>query len=353
MEIHRLKSLIQMAINPKVREMVSAFNAYFGEEFVCLQGQSVLIHFPTKTVVLNSDHTKRINITDLYVMLNFTARVDSGITITRIQGNVGSYSALQYQNNYRHSHLQSGRENKGFGDFCLGNSELSVMKNRSGNRIFSYDDFFLMANMIDIFMGCEGASPFIHITQGTAVRGGVEQTRPRLTSEEAGRIIMDLGYFPDFSYAEGANPITPCVSEDYLFEFAKKLDKHHLGIYNTEKGYADEFVYEDNNDAYLITLRHGTIPDKFIKFKREQRPIVIHPPVLSTDPLRRATEVLVDFPTPTTVNVIKEVILEIYNEKIRDIFGSPDRVVRYAENYKRVHPISDKLILNHLLNKNR
>jgi len=332
-------------LQPKVQEMKSAFDAYYGENFVMTTSDFIMVHFPQKRVSLNSDRTKFTDITDLYVKIKFILRDDGNVTIDRIQGDVGSYSALQYHNSYRHSHLHIGCEEKNFGDFCLGDSELSSFKVRSRTVSYDYDAFYLMANMIDTFMSCEGPSPYTTVVRANSTPSG-NSPRANFSLQDATRVILDMGFIPDFSYSRGTEIISPCTSEEYLFEFAKRIPKHFLGVYDTEKGYADEYVHQNNNDAFLMTLRTGTL-GRSIMFRRENRPIVIHAPQLSDDPLRVDRESMLDYPTPRVISVINQAIVNIYKENLKRIQPKTSTLNSYSVK----KPIADKMILNHILTK--
>lgn len=134
-----------------LQEVVDILSDYYGEDKVDLQGNNVMIYFPSVTITNENDRS--IDITEVYVKF----RVDNfGKMIGVFNINRAEYTAAQWHCNYMHSHVKNIPKGNltEFSSCCLGSGPIRDTM-ASLNTTFDKDIWGLFALELDKYIHTE------------------------------------------------------------------------------------------------------------------------------------------------------------------------------------------------------
>jgi hypothetical protein len=242
---------LEKSILPQVRESLEAI--YPGNWDIQMTDTycNVIIKYP-KVDITNGKPGVKYTITDLYVKLSFDFDF---ILVFRPSGLRGSLSYLDYESNYRHSHLPRGsRSTFDYQTFCLGGSELATMITewQMPGREFNILEFELLLYQLSTYVAWEslGGGPYYRISSikvdGTKVNVYSDEKRKYFKHFVQKQMVYPLKYNKSknrftIEFEEMEKFLTE-KNDELQFPVCKKIDK-------------DDYFY--NNDQNLDNIRQN------------------------------------------------------------------------------------------------
>lgn len=246
---------------------------------------TIIIHYPELKVT--NKLNKSVHITDMYVKFRINQQGD--ITKRGLEGRRGSFTELQLEKNYSHSHLPSSATT-GFTNFCLGNGTditMSMMMlyeqilNKNKEEVPNVFNLFLLNLKAYLQYESLEGGPYIRmstLTDNAATKSSVFELID-LTKYIARN--LDNNYFFDL--------VDELVKENAVFLINEKLvfkddyfEKILVGLLIKNQfafsNYPFSFIIYCNgelvNKLGSIDLMYR-IKDKFVLFKKTKRPLTI------------------------------------------------------------------------------
>lgn len=254
----------------------------------------IMHYFPTLTVVIHYPElkvtnklNKSVHITDMYVKFQINQQGD--ITKSGLEGRRGSFTELQLEKNYSHSHLPSSAVN-GFTNFCLGSGTditMSMMMlyeqilNKNKEEVPNVFNLFLLN--LKAYLQYESLEGGPYIRMSTLTDSAVAKSSVFELIDLAKYIARNFNnnYFFDL--------IDELVKENAIFLINEKLvfkddyfEKFLVGLLIQNNfsfsNYPFSFIIYCNGE--LINKLGSAdliykIKDKYVLFKKIKRPVTI------------------------------------------------------------------------------
>jgi len=276
----------------------------------------VIIKFPEITVT--NTPGRKIKLYDFFINVPFSC-VDEYINMKRVQGALLSPTKIQYQSNYKHSHLETvnNKNFHQFTSFCTGSGDINTMQgdiNDYFNNMYNFDEnlFEMFFHHLKNFVAWESleGTPYFRMS------GVIKKDSGKLP------IIHNYNlqsYYEDFKYhifnqniklqwtiKEGYYSIKDNEYFENLILINNRFSNSEL-CYKDEKGEYISVQYAEN--SININVGNG----KYIIFKGEK--VVLSIKNTNTD----LSDTLKKYVHPQIKNYIKSKIENEYNkQKFKD-----------------------------------
>lgn len=279
---------------------------------------NVKIHFPRIDIV-NRDRNSHI-IKDLFVLFS----VDIFHKIDYLKGSRATYHPIEYQWNYRHSHLGAARDYS-FSSFCLGSeSPLSFSKIMLEEELTKYntnwsDSFLFFLNQIKAYLNYESLEGGPYIKMATLVPRNVQLING------IGFLELNKAYsslMRSFNNYMGSPPIVFLRDNNLIYTHNKECVKKQIfdNVFFS-KDFLNSTWIEDNIKANYFIYTYNNQPIDFNTVNNQTEQVLSNYVFFQGKKLYVTVKPETNFDNPDDIKIdVKKILKDyVYNKFVSEI----------------------------------